>query len=95
MITIENDCVGCGSYCCDCGAKHSIHYRCDRCGDDDKLYYFGDEELCEYCLDKALSKAETTDGICDLCGENCTIYSDYGLCEECFSDSLEIVEESE
>lgn len=95
MMRIEDDCVGCPDYCINCGAKHAVHYRCDRCGDDDKLYYFNDEELCKYCLEKAFHREKTEDGTCEQCGEECTIYSDYGLCAECFFDSLETVEGSE
>lgn len=93
MITTENDCLCC-EVCYGCGAKRAMHYHCDRCGDDEeKLYCLDDTELCRYCTEKALRGKETTDGICDLCGDECLIYSDYGLCEECLWENLETVEE--
>lgn len=56
MKTIENDCVGCGIPCVDCGRKRTIHYYCDRCGGDGELYHFEDEELCIYCIKDSLER---------------------------------------
>ncbi len=94
MRRIENDCNGCDIYCCDCGLRHVEHSYCDRCGSEETLYCFGDEELCLDCIEKAVSK-EKEDGICEECGEECTVYADYGLCEDCFFDSLEVAEGSD
>lgn len=58
MTRIENDCVGCPTYCTDCGAKHTPHYYCDKCGNENTLYYFGDEELCMECITESLEIVE-------------------------------------
>lgn len=93
MMRIEDNCVGCPDYCINCGARRTKRFYCDRCGDEDKLYRFGGEELCDYCISKALSKEKTEDGICDQCGYKDTIYSRYGLCTDCFFEGLETVED--
>ena len=63
MITYENECVDCPTYCIDCGRKHVPHYFCDECGDEcdpDELYAYETKfkplMLCRYCL---CSKFET------------------------------------
>lgn len=94
MTIIENDCVGCGNYCGNCGAKHTEHFYCDKCGEEDTLYYLGDRELCLDCIEKIVRKEKEEDGVCDQCGVECTVYSSYGLCEDCIFDSLEVVEGS-
>lgn len=61
MITYENECVGCptemgcmGSSCPNRNVKHLI---CDECQDDvDELYNYDGQQLCEYCLLKAVPK---------------------------------------
>lgn len=58
MKKIENDCVGCPTYCTDCGAKRTPHYYCDRCGNEDILYFFGNEELCMECIVESLEVVE-------------------------------------
>lgn len=94
MTRIENDCVGCPTYCCDCGAKHTPHYYCDKCSAEDTLYYFGDTELCRDCIEKIFD-AICTEGICENCGDDDMIIDDYGLCLYCLLESLEVVEGSE
>lgn len=59
MKKTENDCVGCPTYCTDCGAKHTPHWYCDGCGDEIILYHFDDLELCEDCL---LERFEVVEG---------------------------------
>ena len=59
MRKTENDCVGCPTYCADCGARNALHFYCDVCGDETKLYYFDGEELCSDCL---LEKFEVVGG---------------------------------
>ncbi len=56
MIKYENECVGCkdiGVPCqgsC-CPNRHVKRLYCDECGDkSDKLYLYGDMELCKHCL---------------------------------------------
>lgn len=50
MMKIENDCVSCDLPCIDCGRKRSPHYYCDKCGIEETLYKYDDEELCKDCL---------------------------------------------
>lgn len=95
MRTVENECVGCGSYCVDCGAKHVVYYVCDRCDNSGKIRTFGDEELCTDCIEKALSSEETEDGVCEECGDEDKIYVGWGLCRYCLLDGLEEVDECE
>lgn len=95
MIEITDECVGCPDYCINCGARHTERFYCDRCGDNDKLYHFGGEELCSYCIEKALENEKTESGTCAVCGEECDVYSAYGMCAECLTESLETVEGSE
>ena len=57
MVKYENECVGCGLPCIDCGRKNIKHLYCDKCGDDvETLYNFLGEELCEDCLLKTFEK---------------------------------------
>lgn len=95
MRKIENDCVGCGNYCCHCGLTHAEHLYCDQCGYEDTLYYFDGDEICIDCIREVMSAKEMKSGICGNCGEKCDIYSGYGLCEECFFESLEEAEVGE
>jgi hypothetical protein len=61
MIKSESDCLDCGLPC-----KYELcpHYRikrlyCDKCKDEvDKLYKYGEEELCEDCLVKEFEVVE-------------------------------------
>ena len=61
MIKSESDCLDCGLPC-----KYELcpHYRvrrlyCDKCKDEvDKLYKYGEEELCEDCLIKEFEVVE-------------------------------------
>lgn len=55
MKKIENECVGCkdsGLPCIgnSCPYRNVIRFYCDRCGNEDKLYYYDHEELCIDCL---------------------------------------------
>ena len=54
MIRYEDECVGCppemGCLGSACRYSNVPHYYCDECGDEDKLYYYNDRELCENCL---------------------------------------------
>lgn len=58
MVKIENECVGCDTYCINCGAKSVPHYYCDDCGDEVTLYDFDDKELCIRCVEKRLDIIE-------------------------------------
>lgn len=95
MIKIENDCVGCGIYCCDCGLKHSPHYYCDKCGDEETLFYFGDKELCISCIESAASVDDGDEKPCEVCGDEDGFYYDEEggtVCIGCLEDSLVEVE---
>ena len=54
MKSIENECVGCppeiGCLGRSCPYVNVVHYYCDKCGEEGKLYHYGDSELCEECL---------------------------------------------
>lgn len=55
MQRIEDECVGCtsiGLYCLgnSCPNRNVIRYYCDRCGCEEKLYYYNGLELCQECL---------------------------------------------
>lgn len=60
MIKYENDCVSCGFPCKfnSCPYYSAPHYYCDRCGDEDELYEYEDEQLCENCLLHTVPKVE-------------------------------------
>lgn len=64
MRRIENDCVDCGLPCLgdSCPYRNAEHFYCDRCGSEEKLYYFGDEELCANCI---LEEFEAVEGTYD------------------------------
>lgn len=34
MVVFEDECVGCDTYCINCGRKHTPHYYCDECGEE-------------------------------------------------------------
>lgn len=94
MVKIENDCVGCLIPCINCGARQTLHYYCDRCGDETTLYRYEGKELCQDCIDR-ITETDFVEGICENCGEDDMIIDDYGLCRFCFMDTLEVVECSE
>lgn len=58
MKQIENDCVGCDLPCINCGRDKVEHFYCDKCGEEETLYEYDGEELCEDCLLKAVPKVE-------------------------------------
>lgn len=60
MKKIENECVNCGLPCLgkSCPYREVPHYYCDRCGEEETLYYYHGEELCEYCLLKEFDIVE-------------------------------------
>ena len=63
MKKIENDCVECGLPCLGngCPYRNVSHYYCDRCGCEDKLYYYDGEEICQECLLKNFEVVEGSD----------------------------------
>lgn len=60
----ENDCVGCDTYCINCGRKEAPHWYCDECGEEfepSELYdYYGDM-LCKDCLAEQFKTIEETE----------------------------------
>lgn len=65
MRKIENECVNCPPdiYCLGsvCPYRDVAHYYCDKCGKEEKLYHYDDEELCEDCLLKEFDVVEGSD----------------------------------
>lgn len=57
MRELENDCVECET-CVNCGRGFYMVYCCDECGEEDALYYYDGDELCEDCLLKKFDKVE-------------------------------------
>jgi len=58
MVRYENDCVDCGLPCIDCGKKRTPHYYCDECKEEETLYEYDGDQLCETCLLKKFTKVE-------------------------------------
>lgn len=58
MKKIENDCVGCATYCINCGRKRAVHYYCDNCLEEEKLFEFEGQELCISCIERKLTVVE-------------------------------------
>ena len=53
----EDECVGCPTYCIECGRKRVPVVYCDKCKDEDKkIYEFDGEELCIDCIEKELKE---------------------------------------
>lgn len=54
MRKFGNECVGCpiemGCYGSSCPLYNVEHFYCDRCGEENKLYHYDNEELCGDCL---------------------------------------------
>lgn len=63
MQRIENDCVDCGLPCLgsNCPKRNVVHYYCDYCGYEEKLYHYDNDEICEECLLKQFEVVEGTD----------------------------------
>ena len=60
-----NECVYCppemGCLVESCPNRNVVRFYCDRCGFEAKLYYYGDEELCEECLLEEFEVVEGSD----------------------------------
>lgn len=61
MIKYEDECVGCreiGLPCLGsgCGKTNVPHYYCDKCGDEEVLYYYDGQEICLNCIRDSLTK---------------------------------------
>lgn len=57
----ENECVSCGLPCLgnSCPNRNVIRFYCDRCGEEEILYHYDGEELCQHCL---LEEFEVVEG---------------------------------
>lgn len=62
MQKTENECVFCDMLPClgnSCPNRNVVRYYCDYCGSEEKLYYYGNDEICQDCL---LKNFEVVDG---------------------------------
>lgn len=63
MKKVENECAGCrdvGLTCkgASCPNRNVERFYCDRCGEEEKLYEYEDEQLCADCLLKEYNVVE-------------------------------------
>jgi hypothetical protein len=59
IIQIENDCFDCPSELCigsRCKYLNVPHFYCDDCGEESKLYWFEDMQLCIDCIEERLEE---------------------------------------
>ena len=67
MKSIENECVGCppemGCMGSACPYQNVTRYYCDRCGEEDTLYEYYNEELCQECLLKEFKVVEGSEDL--------------------------------
>ena len=65
MKSIENECVGCPpELIClgdSCPYRNVVRFYCDRCGEEEKLYHYYNEEICKDCLLKEFDVVEGSD----------------------------------
>lgn len=65
MKRIENDCINCPSEmgCIGdvCPNKNVTRFYCDECKEEELLYYYDGEELCQECLLKRFDKVDGSD----------------------------------
>lgn len=54
MIAFENNCVGCGIPCINCGRKHQEVIKCDNSCDEYAKYCIDGEDFCEDCAEEIL-----------------------------------------
>ena len=62
LIKVENECIGCppelGCIGSACRYSKVTRYYCDECGDEKKLFYYDDRELCLSCIEDLLIVVE-------------------------------------
>ena len=62
MRRIEDECVGCppemGCLGDSCPNRNVVHFYCDRCHQEETLYYYNGEEVCQECLLKEFEIVE-------------------------------------
>lgn len=66
MIKYENECCDCAvpGYPCledDCPYTNVPHFYCDKCGEEEKIYHYGEDQLCITCIIKDLKEVTTGD----------------------------------
>lgn len=66
MKRYESDCVGCtdvGLRCLhtSCPNYRVLHFYCDECGEEAKIYHYDGEELCIECIERRLEAVEGCD----------------------------------
>lgn len=60
MIRVESGCVDCGLPCLYNACPHYEHvvFECDSCGEEIKLYWFDDRQLCIDCIIEQLEEVK-------------------------------------
>lgn len=62
MIRVEDECVGCppemGCLGSSCPYKNVPRFYCDKCGFEEDLYWYDNEQLCIDCIKVKLEKVE-------------------------------------
>lgn len=65
MIKIEDECVGCppeiGCLGSSCPYKNVHRFYCDKCGEEDVLYWWDGQQLCLDCIETLLERVEIYD----------------------------------
>ena len=63
MKKYESDCCDCGLPCKggSCPYYSMPHCYCDKCGEEDELYEYGDSQLCGTCLLESVPKVNEYD----------------------------------
>ena len=59
-VVIESNCYDCGFPCIyeACRYYKVVRYYCDRCGQEEDLYYWDSEQLCADCILQQLERVE-------------------------------------
>ena len=62
MIKLEDECVGCppdiGCLGSSCPYKDVPRFYCDKCGFEEDLYWYDNEQLCIDCIKGKLERVE-------------------------------------
>lgn len=63
MKRIEDECVDCPMGCIGdaCPNKNVVRFYCDNCGEEEMLYIYDGEELCQECLLEKFDKVDGSD----------------------------------
>lgn len=63
MKKIEDECVNCPMGCVGdvCPNKNVVRFYCDNCGEEEMLYIYDGEELCQECLLEKFDKVNGSD----------------------------------